>query len=119
MVNTLRPYLETVRLVGETTCGKPFGMTPYDLCDNWVVYPITYKLLNADGEAEYQGGMSPDCTVEDTAAAPFGSMGDPVLASALEALEGKGDWCPAAVAKAVQTKRPQGGAVPPPWELRR
>ena len=68
VINCLRPYFgaDNVILVGENTFGKPVGMEPYDDdIHDFIVWPVTAYILNADGEADYVEGFSPDYAVDE------------------------------------------------------
>lgn len=81
LINALRPYAE-VTLIGTDTGGKPYGMKGFEFCDKRV-YPIVYRLANADGDTDYVDGLPADCYATDDV---FHELGDPqegMLAAAL------------------------------------
>ena len=59
IVNGLRPYMD-VKVVGDTTYGKPVGQYGFDFCDK-VLYPVAFLVTNARGEADYFDGIPADC----------------------------------------------------------
>jgi len=73
VVNGLRGVDVDVRLIGGTTCGKPYGFTAKDNC-GISYFPIEFKGANAKGYGDYADGFTPNCTASDD----FGhALGDP------------------------------------------
>ncbi len=93
VINSLRGVGVTVRLVGGTTCGKPYGFIPQDNCGT-SYFAIQFKGANQKGEGDYSDGFAPDCTVADDFTHPLGDSAEARLAAAL-ALRSNGA-CPAA-----------------------
>jgi carboxyl-terminal processing protease len=110
--NVLEPYVPAIALVGARTYGKPVGQQPFQLTTcGAMVYLVSFKLENAQGDGEYFAGLpdapatgepafsGPLCEAEDDL---LHAPGDPAEASTSAALT----WldtgaCPAApVAKA-------------------
>ena len=56
IVNGLRPHMD-VRVVGDTTFGKPVGQYGFDFCDK-VFYPVSFLVTNA-GEKRTTSTASP------------------------------------------------------------
>lgn len=90
----LYPYMDVVQ-IGTTTYGKCYASVTIDDWEvpkrhNWAMQPIVIKYSNADGYTDFVDGIDPDITVEDNLlyAKPFGSLEDPLLASALEQITG-------------------------------
>jgi carboxyl-terminal processing protease len=84
MINGLRPYMD-VRVVGDTTYGKPVGQYGFDFCDK-VLYPVSFLVTNARGEADYFGGIPADCAAADDLDHPLASGNEASLAEALYVL---------------------------------
>lgn len=85
VINALFPYVD-VTLVGSTTGGKPVGSRSYEFCEK-LLYPVSFRLVNADGQSDYFDGLSPDCEAADDV---FHFLGDPeegMLAAALGFIE--------------------------------
>lgn len=90
VVNNLKPYLQ-VKVVGAQTLGKDEASfliedqrSPKKVA--WEMYPIIYKLFNANGQGGYQNGISPDVAVNELnqlPLLPFGDVNDPLLKAAL------------------------------------
>ena len=82
-------------LIGDITCGKPFGFYPTDNCGR-TYYTIQFQGVNDKGFGDYADGFvpqnssfqfgarAPGCVVRDELVAPLGSTGDPLLAAALQ-----------------------------------
>ncbi len=81
LINNLRPYLD-VKLVGDTTFGKPVGFFPISIF-NYAIYPISFKTVNSAGSAEYYDGFAPDKLTPDGVNKNWGDVTEPSLASAL------------------------------------
>ncbi len=81
VINSLKPYMEVI-LVGDKTCGKPYGMYGWDFCDKHI-NPVSLKAVNAYGEADYIGGMFPDCHAEDDLSRTFGDIQEDSLKQAV------------------------------------
>ncbi len=81
IVNGLRPYMD-VKVVGDTTYGKPVGQYGFDFCEK-VLYPVAFLVTNARGEADYFGGIPADCAAADDV---DHALADPREASLAEAL---------------------------------
>lgn len=81
LINNLRPYMD-VKLVGDTTYGKPVGFFPISIFD-YAIYPISFKTVNSAGSAEYYDGFAPDKVTADGVNKNWGDKDEPSLAAAL------------------------------------
>jgi C-terminal processing protease CtpA/Prc len=81
VINDLKPFI-TVVSIGDTTCGKPVGMTGWDYCDIHLA-PIEFTGVNADGEGDYFEGISPACYADDDLTRQFGDPDESLLEAAL------------------------------------
>ncbi len=65
IINGLKPYLNVVA-IGDATGGKPVGMYVWysDYAD-YAFVPISFKIINANGEGDYFNGILPDAYCED------------------------------------------------------
>jgi hypothetical protein len=72
-----------VKLIGDTTYGKPVGFFPIPIFD-YAIYPISFKTVNSAGSAEYYDGFVPDKLAADGVTLAWGDNADPCLASALQ-----------------------------------
>jgi len=82
LINNLKPYMD-VKLVGDTTYGKPVGFFPIDIF-NYSIYPISFKTVNSAGNADYYSGFAPDQLAPDGVNNSWGDITEPSLASALK-----------------------------------
>ncbi|MFU8784703.1 S41 family peptidase [Aliidiomarina sp.] len=80
VINSLTPFVEVVT-VGDTTCGKPVGQQPGQICDK-IVFAITFQTVNAEGFGDYFDGLPATCQVADAIVGDWGDMNDPLLAEA-------------------------------------
>ena len=81
LINGLRPFME-VFVVGENTHGKPVGSFAFRARGH-AISPISFKVINDNGEGEYFGGFPANAVVADDLTRPFG---DPEEARLKEAL---------------------------------
>ena len=81
LINNLRPYMD-VKLVGDTTYGKPVGFFPISIF-NYAIYPISFKTVNSVGSAEYYDGFVPDKLTPDGINKNWGDVTEPSLGAAL------------------------------------
>jgi C-terminal processing protease CtpA/Prc len=65
IINGLRGIGVDVRLIGNTTCGKPYGFLGQDNC-GITYFPIEFKGVNAAGFGDYADGLSPAATDNGT-----------------------------------------------------
>ncbi|HEX8334568.1 MAG TPA: S41 family peptidase [Segetibacter sp.] len=82
LINNLKPYMD-VKLIGDTTYGKPVGFFPIDVF-NYSIYPISFKTVNSAGSADYYNGFAPDKLSPDGVNKNWGDVTEPSLASALK-----------------------------------
>jgi hypothetical protein len=82
IVNGLRGVGVQVVLVGERTCGKPYGFHRKDNC-GIAYYPIEFHVTNAAGFGDYAGGFPVQCPVAENPRTPLGAANEPLLAAAM------------------------------------
>jgi carboxyl-terminal processing protease len=83
LINSLKPYV-TVKLVGDTTYGKPVGFFPITLENRYDVYMSLFETRNANNEGGYYTGMVPTTlNLFDDPRYPFGNESEGYLADAL------------------------------------
>lgn len=92
VLNAMLPYVEAgtlgdVAVVGSTSFGKPVGSLGFDVCNDLVLRPVTFKIVNAAGNSDYYDGFSPDCPAEDDLDFGFGDPQEESLATALTYVE--------------------------------
>ncbi|MGB0305720.1 MAG: S41 family peptidase, partial [Flavobacteriaceae bacterium] len=95
LINGLSPYIDVI-LVGDHTTGKNVGSyTIYDWIDNngtinprhtWAMQPITLKISNADGFADFEDGLQADHIITEDIAnlGSLGEIDEPLLEKTLE-----------------------------------
>ena len=110
VINSLRGIGVNVYLIGDTTCGKPYGFLPQPNCGT-TYYTIQFKAVNAKGFGEYSDGFIPSstdngldkvkgCFVDDDLNHQLGDPNEKLLAAALQ-LRATGT-CPASVSSRQQ-----------------
>jgi hypothetical protein len=82
VINGLRGAGVTVHLIGETTCGKPYGFFPRDNCGT-TYFAIQFQGVNHLGFGDYADGLAPTCTVADDFSRPLGDPSENQLEVAL------------------------------------
>ncbi|AMP97292.1 Carboxyl-terminal protease [Pedobacter cryoconitis] len=86
VINSLKPYMN-VKLVGDTTYGKPVGFFPIVLENRYQVYMPIFETRNSKNEGGYYTGMVPDVLDEyDDPEYVFGDVRENYLAKALNVL---------------------------------
>jgi carboxyl-terminal processing protease len=97
LINGLSPYIDVI-LVGDDTTGKNVGSyTIYDWIDDegtvnpdhtWAMQPITFKIANSEGFADFENGLQADYRLkEDVANLGFlGEIDEPLLEKTLEVM---------------------------------
>jgi carboxyl-terminal processing protease len=82
VANGLRPFIDVV-LVGDATCGKPFGFLPQGDGDCGNTYSVVnFESVNADNEGRYVDGLAPTCNAIDDTSRPIGDVEDSLLVTA-------------------------------------
>jgi hypothetical protein len=99
IINSLRGIGVQVVLVGNRTCGKPYGFHRKDNCGK-AYFPIEFQLTNSAGAGDYTSGFPVQCQVQENAAAALGSAGEPLLAGALRHIDTGS--CPISASTALQ-----------------
>ncbi|HEY0612497.1 MAG TPA: S41 family peptidase [Chitinophaga sp.] len=83
-LNNLKPYMN-VKLVGDTTYGKPVGFFSYTISDHDAagtekyladLYAINFETKNAQQLGGYYSGIAPDQTAADYVNVPWGNTED-------------------------------------------
>lgn len=82
VVNGLRGVNVDVVLLGDTTCGKPYGFYPTDNC-GLTYFAIEFKGVNAKGFGDYADGFVPQCNVADDFSHPLGDPQEGLFSAAL------------------------------------
>lgn len=95
IINGLRGIGVQVVLVGDRTCGKPYGFYRKDNCGQ-AYFPIEFQVYNAAGFGDYQGGFPVQCRVAENPRTGLGNAFEPLLAAALTHIDTGS--CPAGTA---------------------
>lgn len=98
MINGLRGIDVDVRIIGGTTCGKPYGFVAKDNC-GVSYFPIEFQGVNHKGEGNYANGFSATCPAADDLSHELGDVNEGMLAAALFN-RANGNACSTAFAKA-------------------
>ncbi len=64
VVNGLRPFVNVVT-IGDTTNGKPTGMNGWPIGEKYYMWPVTFRMVNADNQGEYFDGFFPAKVLPD------------------------------------------------------
>ncbi|MEL6666995.1 MAG: S41 family peptidase, partial [Pseudomonadota bacterium] len=108
VLNGLRGIDVEIVLIGDVTCGKPYGFYPTDNCGE-TYYTIQFRGLNDKGFGDYSDGFVPNnstfgfgervsgCVVPDDLATELGDPTEGLLAAALDYREN--GVCPAVTTK--------------------
>ena len=97
VINSLRGVDVEVVIVGQATCGKPYGFTRKNNCA-LSYYPIEFQGTNNKGFGDYSAGFAPTCTGSDDLDHALGQTQEKLLASALYHLD-RGSCAPATAQK--------------------
>jgi len=83
VINGLKPYME-VKLIGDTTYGKPVGMDEMSFQGyDYIFEPVTFKVANSDGFGDYYNGLPADKEEPDDLTHDFGDRNEACFAQAL------------------------------------
>lgn len=105
IINGLRGVDVQVNIIGETTCGKPYGFLPTDNC-GITYFAIQFSGVNNKGFGDYADGISPTCMVADDFNHTLGDPAERRLAAALS-YRATG-VCPAPSSSLSKTLAPAG-----------
>jgi hypothetical protein len=95
--------------VGSRSFGKPVGQYGFNFCDK-VFFPVAFTIVNADGEADFFGGIPVDCAAVDDLDHELGDPEEASLAEALGYIRSGSCSAPGAVsASARRTRQPVEG----------
>jgi len=106
IINGLKPYMSSVKLIGATTYGKNVGsITLYDSPKNdysseskanpdhkFAMQPIVFQSYNKNGESDYSQGFIPDIAIDESKywnhILPLGDRNEALLKAALDDISG-------------------------------
>ncbi|GEB70552.1 Peptidase S41 [Pseudoalteromonas carrageenovora] len=118
-INGLKGIDAEVVLIGDTTCGKPYGFTPTHNCAT-TYYTIQFSGVNSKGFGEYAAGFTPTptpqfdadvkgCVVSDDFDNQLGDPNEGILSTALYHIDNNGT-CPVSTASASIKTQVQSAA---------
>lgn len=114
IINGLSPFMEVI-LIGEKTCGKPYGFRQKNNCET-AYFAIEFSGVNALGKGDYVDGFTPQCSVADDLDHLLGDPQERRLAAALSYVRtGK---CPNVSGIARPTMPPPQVSEPDPYPWR-
>lgn len=93
LINNLKPVMPNgVKIIGETTYGKPVGFFGIELNDDYDLYLAEFESRNAEGKADFYQGMIPGSNfagyeADDDLTKDFGDPAENLLARALNYVE--------------------------------
>ncbi|MEH0155344.1 S41 family peptidase [Limibacter armeniacum] len=106
IIKALIPYID-VKVIGETTFGKPVGGYTYEHDEtNYMYYIMNFRVFNAQDETDYFDGIPADFETLDGYMYPWGDANDPMLGAALNYIQNGSYGPPARMAY------PQGDIFP-------
>ncbi|WP_207423179.1 S41 family peptidase [Desertivirga brevis] len=113
VINCLKPHMN-VKVVGQTSYGKPVGFFPIRI-DKYDVYLSMFESKNSKGEGGYYSGISPDYPIQR--AAPrndFGDLNEDAIKAAYNyittgAFTGSGNTTSSILSKGILPLEVQGG----------
>ena len=82
IINSLRGVDVEVVHIGSVTCGKPYGFRPTGNCGTHY-FSISFRGLNAKGEADFECGFTPTCPVAEDFNHQLGDPEELLLKTAL------------------------------------
>jgi len=115
IINGLRGVGVQVVLVGDRTCGKPYGFHRKDNCGQ-AYFPIEFQMVNAAGFGDYTAGFPVQCRVQENYSTFLGAANEPLLAAALNHINTGS--CPAGTSTGIAAAMllqgmPSAAALPP------
>lgn len=82
IINGLRGIDIDVQIIGNTTCGKPYGFVGKSNC-GISYFPMEFQGVNAKGFGDYADGFVPECKANDDLSKSLGDPNEGMLAAAL------------------------------------
>jgi len=128
LINALRGIDVDVVLIGDTTCGKPYGFSPTDNCGT-TYSTIQFRSENEKGFGDYADGFSPNsapafigesvqgCQVTEDVMHPLGDEQEVMLKAALEYRNTS--TCPPVTASRAETIDVEGNLKNDPYFKKR
>lgn len=94
VINSLKPYMDEIILIGEKTEGKNVGSRSFDSADHpdVILHPIVCKIYNNEDKSDYENGFSPTHEIKETFSdtyLPLGNQSETLLNAALRLINGE------------------------------
>lgn len=86
VLNGLKPYMTVVQ-IGDSTYGKPVGMHVWSYADTYAFVPVSFKIMNANDEGGFYGGIPADSYIMDGLAWQFSDRNELELKEAIKYIE--------------------------------
>jgi len=86
VMNGLKPFVNIVS-IGDTTNGKPTGMNGWAIGKKYYIWPVTFKMVNAQDEGDYFDGIFPAKVLPDDITHDFSDREEVCLKEAIHYLE--------------------------------
>jgi len=97
VINSMKPFVDEIILVGTPTEGKPVGMNVFAESHSknpqWAIAPVTFRIDNINDEGSYFAGMDPTFRISDDLHHNFG----------IDPLTLEGEACLEAVVRYIQS----------------
>jgi carboxyl-terminal processing protease len=86
VMNGLVPFMNVIS-IGDTTDGKPVGMSTGEIGKKYFIAPITFKYVNKNGQGDFFDGIAPDVLISDDISHDFNDRQELCLKAAISYLE--------------------------------
>lgn len=86
VMNGLKPFVNVVS-IGDTTNGKPTGMNGWPIAEKYYMWPVTFKMVNADDQGDYFQGIFPAKILPDDITHDFDDPHELCFKEAIQYLE--------------------------------
>ena len=86
VINGLVPFMNVIS-IGDTTDGKPVGMSTGEIGKRYFIAPITFKYVNKNGQGDFFDGIAPDVLISDDISHDFNDRQELCLKAAISYLE--------------------------------
>lgn len=92
VINCLKPYMEKIVIIGQTTVGKNVGSNSYANERQMIImHPIVCEIFNSEDKSDYTSGFTPDYALNENNVLaqflPFGNPDELLLSKALDIIE--------------------------------
>jgi carboxyl-terminal processing protease len=86
VMNALTPYMSVIS-IGDTTNGKPVGMSGGDIGKKYFIAPVTFKYVNKNDQGDFFSGIAPADLVSDDITHDFTDREELCLKAAISYIE--------------------------------